>query len=42
MELLHSLERFFDAALYFAAVGYEEAGRQAETGEPVLHHADHC
>jgi hypothetical protein len=24
MELLHSLERFFDAALYFAALGYEQ------------------
>ena len=25
MELLHSMERFFDRALYFAAIGYESA-----------------
>jgi hypothetical protein len=33
MELLHSLERFFDSALYFAAIGYERAGVEEEAGE---------
>ena len=31
MELLHTLERFFECALYYAAVGYESA--RAETEE---------
>jgi hypothetical protein len=30
MELLHSLERFFDAALYFAALGYEQVREQQQ------------
>jgi hypothetical protein len=34
IELLHSLERFFDRVLYFAAVGYENA-RQVEIGHAV-------
>ena len=27
IELVHNLERFFDRAIYFAAVGYESAGK---------------
>jgi hypothetical protein len=38
MELLHSLERFFDRVLYFASLGYESA-RQAEVGHAVGMHA---
>ena len=37
IELLHSLERFFDRVLYFAAVGYENA-RQVELGHAVGMH----
>lgn len=28
-ELLHSLDRFFDSAVYYAAVGYESVGNRA-------------
>jgi hypothetical protein len=38
IELLHSLERFFDRVLYFASLGYESA-RQAEIGHAVGMHA---
>jgi hypothetical protein len=31
MELLRNLERFFDRAIYFAAVGYESAARHEAT-----------
>jgi len=30
IDLLHSLERFFDRAIYFASLGYESARREAE------------
>jgi hypothetical protein len=36
IELLHSLERFFDRVLYFAAVGYESA-RQGEAHAVGMH-----
>ena len=29
LELLHSIEKFFDRALYYAAIGYERASRSA-------------
>jgi hypothetical protein len=43
-ELLHTLDRFFDSALYYAAVGYEsvsdQAGRFASSGsEQKLRHS---
>jgi len=31
--LLHTLERFFDRAVYFAAIGYESAGEHAATAQ---------
>ncbi len=39
MDLLHSLERFFDRILYFAAVGYQNAQQveQATHGHAVIH-----
>jgi len=41
IELTASLERFFDQALYFAAMGYEYVSRSEvrATEEPVLHKA---
>jgi hypothetical protein len=41
MELLHCLERFFDSALYFTAVGYENVRRERAEEEAVLHGAAH-
>ena|ERR1700758_5516701 len=38
MQLLQSLERFFDSALYFASIGYESA-RQAEVEHVPAAHA---
>ncbi len=38
IELLHSLDRFFDRTLYFAAVGYQSA-RQAESEHATHRHA---
>jgi len=38
IELLHSLDRFFDRILYFAAVGYESA-RQVESEQATHRHA---
>jgi len=38
MELFHSLERFFDRVLYFAAIGYESA-RYAEVEHTLRPHA---
>jgi len=37
MELLQSLERFFDRALYFAAMGYESAGQDEVEPAPRIH-----
>jgi hypothetical protein len=37
MELLQSLERFFDRALYFAAMGYESAGQDEVEHAPRIH-----
>jgi len=37
MELLQSLERFFDRALYFTAMGYEGAGRGEVEHAPRIH-----
>jgi hypothetical protein len=39
MDLLHSLDRFFDRILYFAAVGYQNARQleQARHGQAVIH-----
>jgi hypothetical protein len=31
LELLHRIERFFDRALYYAAIGYEKAGKEKAT-----------
>lgn len=38
IDLLHSLERFFDRVLYFAAMGYESA-REAEAAHTLGTHA---
>jgi len=39
-ELLHSLDRFFDSAIYYAAVGYESVGHRTgeTTSRPKLAH----
>ena len=39
MDLLHSLDRFFDHILYFSAVGYQNARQveQATQGHAVIH-----
>ena len=39
MDLLHSLDRFFDRILYFAAVGYQNAQQleQARHGHAAAH-----
>lgn len=39
IDLLHALERFFDRAAYFAAMGYESAGEQASTASADRHRA---
>jgi hypothetical protein len=41
MELLHCLERFFDSALYFTAVGYENVRQERAEEEAVMHGAAH-
>ena len=41
MDLLHSLDRFFDCILYSAAIGYQNArlieSEQAGHGHPIVH-----
>src|SRR5579864_7667256 len=41
MDLLHSLDRFFDCTLYFAAIGYQNArqmeSEQARHGHVIVH-----
>lgn len=37
MDLLHSMERFFDRALYFAAIGYETELRSELVGASLAH-----
>jgi hypothetical protein len=41
MELLHCLERFFDSALYFTAVGYESVRHEQAAEVGVLHGSAH-
>ena len=33
LDLLHSLDRFFDRILYYAAVGYQNAADQVRLGD---------
>lgn len=41
MELLRSMERFFDCSLYFACLGYEDAVRKERAFQPELARAHH-